>query len=154
MQLAGEQLIPQTIQKVWEALNDTEILKACIPGCEELIKISDTEFKATMLSVIGPVKARFNGKLFISDVTAPTTYSLAFEGTGGMAGFVNGTARATLAAQQPGTKLDYTVDVKIGGKIAQIGSRLIDGVATRTSAEFFNRFKEAVGGAAAEPAIE
>jgi uncharacterized protein len=158
MELNGQELIPQPIQKVWDGLNDPQVLKACISGCEEITLVGDNAYKVVLLAVVGPVKARFNGKLFLSDVNPPTSYSLVFEGTGGAAGFAKGGAQVTLSPEGEGTKLDYTAKANIGGKIAQVGSRLIDGVARKIAAEFFTKFNQIVSapeqaiGAAATPA--
>lgn len=149
MEMTGEQRIALAQQKVWEALNDPEILKACIPGCETIEKVSDTEFKVAMVAAVGPVKARFNGKLLLGDLDPPNSYSLAFEGTGGVAGFGKGTAHVSLRAEGGETLLVYTAHATVGGKLAQIGSRLIDGVAKRMSDEFFTRFNQTVGGSPA-----
>lgn len=149
MEMTGEQRIAIAQQKVWEALNDPEILKACIPGCETIEKVSDTEYKVAMVAAVGPVKARFNGKLLLGDLDPPNSYSLAFEGTGGVAGFGKGTAHVSLRAEGEETLLVYTAHATVGGKLAQIGSRLIDGVAKRMSDEFFTRFNKTVGGSPA-----
>ena len=149
MELTGEEMIPQPIQRVWDGLNDPEILKACISGCEEMIKVADNEYKVVLMAAVGPVKARFNGKLLLSDINSPTSYSLIFEGTGGAAGFAKGGAQVTLSQDGPATKLAYNANAKIGGKIAQVGSRLIEGVARRIAADFFARFNEIVAPAEA-----
>jgi carbon monoxide dehydrogenase subunit G len=148
MEMSGEQRIPVTQQRVWEALNDPETLKACIPGCENIEKVSDTEYKVAMTAAIGPVKAKFNGKLLLSDLNPPNSYSLAFEGSGGAAGFGKGGAQVSLAPDGSGTLLIYKATAGVGGKIAQIGSRLIDGVAKKMSDDFFRRFNEVVVAAA------
>jgi uncharacterized protein len=142
MEMNGEQLVLLPQQKVWEALNDPEILKACIPGCETIEKVSDTEYKVVMTAAVGPVKARFNGKLRLADLNPPQSYSLAFEGSGGAAGFGKGGAKVALAPEGDNTRLSYTAQATVGGKLAQIGSRLIDGVARKMADDFFNRFNE------------
>ena len=142
MEMTGEQFIPLPQQRVWEALNDPEVLKACIPGCESVEKLSDTEYKLAMTAAVGPVKARFTGKLLLSDVDPPNAYSLAFEGSGGAAGFGKGVSRVTLVPQAEGTRLTYTAKATVGGKLAQVGSRLIDGVAKKMTDDFFTRFNE------------
>lgn len=153
MEMTGEQLIGQPQQKVWEALNDPEVLKACIPGCETIDKVSDTEYKMTMTAAVGPVKAKFNGKLFLSDLNPPTSYKLAFEGSGGAAGFGKGTAVVSLATENPSTtKLSYSASAQIGGKLAQVGARLIDGVAKKMADDFFKAFTNRLGAPA--PAAE
>jgi uncharacterized protein len=140
MEISGVQLIPAPQQRVWEALNDPEVLKACIPGCESVEKSSDTQFAMAMTAVIGPVKARFTGKLVISESNPPDRYVLSFEGSGGAAGFGKGSASVSLAPMDEGTQLSYQASVQIGGKIAQIGSRLIDGIAKKMAEDFFSRF--------------
>jgi uncharacterized protein len=151
MEMSGEQRIPVTQQRVWEALNDPDTLKACITGCESIEKVSDTEYKVVVTAAIGPVKAKFNGKLLLSDLNPPNSYSLAFEGSGGAAGFGKGGAQVSLAPDGAGTLLIYKATASVGGKLAQIGSRLIDGVAKKMSDDFFRRFNEVV--VAAEPAV-
>lgn len=144
MEMSGEQRIPLSQQRVWEALNDPEILKACIPGCESIVRVAENEYKVAMTAAIGPVKAKFSGKLVLSDINPPDSYSLAFEGSGGAAGFGKGSARVRLAAESGGTLLTYTANASVGGKLAQIGSRLIDGVAKKMSDDFFERFNRTV----------
>ncbi|HVY04966.1 MAG TPA: carbon monoxide dehydrogenase subunit G [Burkholderiales bacterium] len=148
MEMSGEQRIPLSQQRVWEALNDPETLKACIPGCESIEKVSDTEYKVAMTAAVGPVKAKFNGKLTLADLNPPNSYSLAFEGSGGAAGFGKGGAQVSLAPEAGGTVLSYKVNASVGGKLAQIGSRLIDGVAKKMSDDFFARFNSVVVAAA------
>ncbi len=149
MELSGEELIQQPVQKVWDALNDPQVLKACIPGCEEIVSVADKEYKVVLTAAVGPVKARFNGKLLLLDVHAPTSYSMTFEGAGGAAGFAKGSAKVALAQEGAGTRLAYSASANVGGKIAQVGSRLIDGVARKIATEFFSRFTEII--AAAHP---
>jgi len=144
MEMTGEQLIPLPQQRVWEALNDPGILKACIPGCESIEKVSDTEYKVVMTAAIGPVKAKFNGKLLLADLNPPDSYSIAFEGTGGAAGFGKGVAQVSLLPEDGATLLTYKATASVGGKLAQIGSRLIDGVAKKMSDDFFTRFNQTV----------
>ena len=144
MEMTGEQSIPLPQQAVWEGLNDPAVLKDCITGCDALDRVSDTEFKIVLTAAVGPVKAKFNGKLTLMDVNAPTSYSLAFEGSGGAAGFGKGTANVSLSPEGSGTKLSYTCKANIGGKLAQIGSRLIDGVAKKMADDFFTKFKTRV----------
>jgi uncharacterized protein len=140
MEMTGEQLILLPQQKVWEALNDPEILKACIPGCETIERVSDTEYKVVMTAAVGPVKAKFNGKLRLADLNPPQSYSLSFEGSGGAAGFGKGSAQVALEPEGGNTRLSYSAQATVGGKLAQIGSRLIDGVARKLADDFFNRF--------------
>ena len=148
MEMSGEQRIPVTQQRVWEALNDPDTLKACIPGCENIEKVSDTEYKVAVTAAIGPVKAKFNGKLLLSELNPPNSYFLAFEGSGGAAGFGKGGAQVSLSPDGSGTLLIYKATASVGGKLAQIGSRLIDGVAKKMSDDFFRRFNEVVVAAA------
>lgn len=140
MEMTGEQLILLPQQNVWEALNDPAVLKACIPGCETIERVSDTEYKVVMTAAVGPVKAKFNGKLRLADLNPPQSYSLSFEGSGGAAGFGKGGAKVSLAPEGNHTRLSYTAQATVGGKLAQIGSRLIDGVARKMADEFFTRF--------------
>ena len=146
MEMSGEQTIPAPRQVVWNALNDPEVLAACIPGCETLEKVSDTEMTATVTAKVGPVKAKFNGNVTLSDIDPPNGYHISGEGKGGAAGFAKGGAQVTLEdAEGGGTVLRYTVDATVGGKLAQIGSRLIDATAKKMSNEFFGAFAEKVG---------
>jgi carbon monoxide dehydrogenase subunit G len=149
MEMTGEQRIALPQQKVWEALNDPQVLKACIPGCESIEKVSDNEYKVAMTAAVGPVKAKFSGKLLLSDLNPPNSYSLAFEGSGGAAGFGKGTAQVALQPQGNETLLTYKASATVGGKLAQIGSRLIDGVAKKMSDDFFARFNQTVATPAA-----
>jgi len=142
MEMTGEQLIPLPQQRVWEALNNPEILKACIAGCESMERVSDTEYKVTLSAAVGPVKARFNGKLLLTELNPPTSYSLAFEGSGGAAGFGKGGAQVRLSPEGNSTRLSYSAKATVGGKLAQIGSRLIDGVAKKMSDDFFVKFNQ------------
>ena len=144
MEMTGEQLIPLPQQQVWEALNDPQVLKACIPGCETIERVSDTEYKVVMTAAVGPVKATFNGKLRLADLNPPQSYSLSFEGSGGAAGFGKGGAKVTLARDGNNTRLTYTAQATVGGKLAQIGSRLIDGVARKMADDFFTRFRNSM----------
>jgi carbon monoxide dehydrogenase subunit G len=155
MELTGDYHIPAPRETVWAALNNPEILKACIPGCEELNKTSDTEFVARVVAKIGPVKAGFNGKVTLSDLDPPAGYTISGEGQGGAAGFAKGGAKVRLEPAQGGaaTVLHYAADAQIGGKLAQIGSRLVEGTARKLADEFFAAFAakaaEAVPGVAA-----
>ncbi|ARP82106.1 hypothetical protein CAL12_15650 [Bordetella genomosp. 8] len=152
MEMTGEQRIPAPRDAVWAALNDPQVLKACIPGCESIERQGDNEYRVSMLAAVGPVKARFQGRLAIHDSDPPRGYALSFEGSGGAAGFGKGQATVALApaddAGSPGTHLTYTASAEVSGKLAQVGSRLIDGVAKRMAAEFFSRFKGSFGPAA------
>ncbi len=144
MEMTGEQLIPQSQDVTWKALNNTEILKACIPGCESIEQTGDNEYQLVMIAKVGPVSAKFKGKMTLSDIVAPTSYKLAFEGQGGVAGFAKGEATVHLSPQDGGTKLAYAANAMIGGKLAQVGSRLIDGVAKKIAGEFFSAFNARV----------
>ena len=152
MDMTGEQLIALPQQRVWEALNDAQILQASIPGCEVMEKVSDTEYRVVLSAAIGPVKAKFSGRLTLSDVDPPNGYSLAFEGSGGAAGFAKGGCRVSLSPADPGTRLSYSAQATIGGKLAQVGSRLIDGVARKMADDFFARFNATVTPATAQTA--
>ncbi|VTU36082.1 hypothetical protein H4CHR_03824 [Variovorax sp. PBS-H4] len=143
MELRGQQIIPLAQDLVWAALNDPEVLKASIPGCES-IEETPEGYRMVMLAAVGPVRARFNGKLKLADVVAPSSYTIIFEGSGGVAGFGKGQAQVKLLPVGDVTQLDYVANAQVGGKIAQVGSRLIDGVASRMAGEFFTRFKERV----------
>ncbi len=151
MDMTGEFRIPAPREAVWKALNDPEILKQCIAGCEELEKTSDTEFVAKVTARVGPVKAGFTGKVTLSDLDPPNGYKITGEGQGGAAGFARGGAEVHLEPDGDGTLLKYTVNAAIGGKLAQIGARLIDGTARKMANDFFAKFAEIVG-AAAPPA--
>ena len=152
MDLTGEYRIPAPRETVWAALNNPEILKACIPGCEELNKTSDTELVAKVVAKIGPVKAAFGGKVTLSDLDPPNGYTITGEGQGGAAGFAKGGAKVRLEPADGGTAtvLRYAADAQIGGKLAQIGSRLVEGTAKKLADEFFAAF--AAQAAAAAPA--
>ena len=145
MKMEGQQLIPAPQERVWEALNDPEVLKLSIPGCETVEKNSETEFQASMTLKFGPVKAKFKGKVTLSELDPPNGYTLTGEGKGGAAGFGKGEAKVSLKQQDGQTLLTYAVDAKVGGKIAQIGSRLVDSAAKKMAADFFKAFSENVG---------
>ena len=140
MEMTGEYRIDVPRQKVWEALNDSEALRACIPGCETLEKTADNEFKATVRAKVGPVSARFTGKVTLTDLDPPNGYRIVGEGQGGAAGFAKGGATVRLEDDAAGTILRYNADAQVGGKLAQIGSRLIDGTAKKLADEFFAAF--------------
>jgi len=153
MEMTGEYTIPAPREKVWEALNDPEVLAACIPGCQELNKDSDTALSATVKSKVGPVSATFKGKVTLSEIDPPNGYKISGEGTGGVAGFAKGGAEVKLVDAGDGTLLTYVATAQVGGKIAQIGSRLIDSTAKKMANEFFGKFADMVGGdTAAAPA--
>ena len=147
MEMKGEQLISAPQVDVWKALNDPEILKACVPGCESIDRKSDTEYEVLMVARIGPVTATFKGQMVLSDIKTPNSYSIAFNGQGGAAGFAKGGASVQLAPEGTGTKLSYEAKANVGGKLAQIGSRLVDMAARKTADDFFQRFKETVSSA-------
>jgi carbon monoxide dehydrogenase subunit G len=144
MELNGEQLIPASQQRTWDALNDPEVLKACIPGCETLERTDDGGFTATLALRIGPVSAKFKGRLALSDVQAPERYTIHFDGQGGMAGFGKGSAQVQLAPVDGGTRLQFAAKAQVGGKLAQVGSRLVDAAAGKITNDFFNAFNARV----------
>src|SRR5262245_53081199 len=154
MEMTGEQLIGAPRERVWQALNDPEVLKRCIPGGESIERIAENEYRVAMTAAVGPVKAKFTGKLALADIVAPTSYTISFEGSGGAAGFGKGGAKVALAPEGTATRLRYTATAQVGGKLAQVGARLIDGVAKKMADEFFKRFNEAVAGPAAAPVAE
>jgi carbon monoxide dehydrogenase subunit G len=142
MEMTGEQLIPATQADTWAALNDPEILKACIPGCESIDKTGDNEYVVQMTARVGPVSAKFKGKMALSNVKPPESYSIAFEGQGGVAGFAKGGADVSLKTEGDSTRLSYKAKANVGGKLAQIGSRLVDAAAAKVAGEFFTAFNE------------
>ena len=146
MEIKGEYKIAAPREKVFAALNDQAVLQACIPGCESLEKTSDTEMKAKVRMRIGPVSASFSGKVTLSDIDPPNGYKISGEGQGGAAGFAKGGAVVTLREDAGETVLNYNVDAQVGGKIAQVGARLIDGTAKKLADEFFSKFAAMVGG--------
>ena len=146
MDMKGEVRIPATQERVWAALNDPETLRKAIPGCEELTKVSDTELQATARAKIGPVSARFKGRVTLSDLQPPSGYTLTGEGSGGAAGFAKGQAKVSLVRDGGATVLHYTVRATVGGKLAQIGQRLIDGAAKKMADDFFEQFSLLAGG--------
>ncbi len=154
MDMKGEHRIPASRQAVWDALNDPEVLKASIPGCESVEKVSDTEFTAKVTMAVGPVKARFTGQVKLTDIDAPNGYTITGKGTGGVAGFGEGNAKVTLVEEGGETVLSYTAHASVGGKLAQIGQRLIDATAKKMANEFFTGFVahlEEIGIAAPAP---
>ncbi len=152
MELTGENLIPATRQRVWDALNDPEILRQSITGCETVEKLSDTEMTAKVTAKVGPVKATFTGQVTLSEIDPPNGYRISGEGKGGVAGFAKGGANVTLTDAEGGTLLTYSVDAQVGGKLAQIGSRLIDATAKSYAKDFFEKFSALVGQAEADAA--
>jgi uncharacterized protein len=156
MEMTSSRTVPASIDKTWAALNDPETLKACIPGCESIERVSDTEFKVAMTARVGPVSAKFSGRIVLSDIVPPTSYKLSFEGQGGAAGFARGEAKVALTPDASGARIEYNVNAQVGGKLAQIGSRLVDGAAAKVADDFFACFVERLGGgaaAAAEPVV-
>jgi uncharacterized protein len=149
MTMTGEVQLPASRQAVWEKLNDPEVLKVTIPGCESLEKTSDTSFQAVAVTKIGPVKARWKGKVTLTDLDPPNGYKIVGEGEGGVAGFAKGSADVKLSDKDGGTLLSYSVEAQIGGKLAQLGQRLINGAAKKMADEFFQKFAAAVGTGAA-----
>jgi uncharacterized protein len=145
--MSGEVVLPADKATVWARLNDAETLKASIPGCESLEKLSDTELQAVAKVKVGPVSARFKGKVNLSDLDPPNSYRISGQGDGGIAGFAKGGANVKLADEAGGgTRLAYDVDAQVGGKIAQLGGRLIDSTAKKLADEFFANFAKALGG--------
>ena len=144
MTMSGEVQLPATREAVWVKLNDPVVLKSCVPGCEQLDKTSDTEFQAVASIKIGPVKARWKGKVRLSDLDPPNGYKISGEGEGGVAGFAKGGATVALADKDGGTLLSYNVEAQIGGKLAQLGQRLINSAAKKTADDFFANFAKAV----------
>src|SRR3989440_4950133 len=153
MQMSESQRIPASKEKVWAALNDPEVLKKCIPGCQSLEMSSPTDMTATVILKVGPVKATFGGKVKLSDLDPPNSYRISGEGSGGVAGFAKGGAAVRLESESRDvTMLHYDVDAQIGGKLAQLGQRLIDSTAKKLAGEVFACFGEAVGGVVGAPA--
>ena len=141
MNMDGSESIQAPIDVVWSGLNDPEVLRQCIPGCEALEKTSDTDMTATVVLKVGPVKARFEGAVQLSNLNPPHSYTISGEGKGGMVGFAKGGADVALAGQHDGTTvLTYTVKADVGGKIAQLGGRLIDSTARKLAEQFFSNF--------------
>ena len=144
MTMTGEVQLPASRDVVWAKLNDPDVLKACIPGCEELNKTSETEFQAVATTKIGPVKARFKGKVQLSDLNPPNGYRISGEGDGGVAGFAKGGATIALSDKDGGTLLTYNVEAQIGGKLAQLGQRLVNGAAKKIADDFFQKLAASV----------
>jgi carbon monoxide dehydrogenase subunit G len=144
MTMNGEVQLAAPRAKVWAMLNDAEVLKSCIPGCEQLDKNSDSEFQAIASIKVGPVKARWKGKVRLLDLDPPNSYRISGEGEGGVAGFAKGNAKVSLSDRDGGTLLAYDVDAQIGGKLAQLGQRLVNGAAKKLADDFFTKFAAAV----------
>lgn len=148
MEIEGQHHLPAPRSVVWSMLNDPEVLKACIPGCQALEASSPTNMSATVTTKIGPIKATFAGEVQLTDLVPPSSYSIVGEGKGGIAGFAKGKADVALHEDGDGTLLKYKVDVAIGGKIAQLGSRLVSSTAKKLSEQFFDCFAQKVAGRA------
>lgn len=144
MDMKGEQLIRASHEATWTALNDPNVLKECIPGCESIEPTSPYEYQILMVARVGPVSARFRGTLTLSNVNPPTSYVISFEGQGGTAGFGKGSAKVHLSPEGQSTRLSYEVRATVGGKLAQIGSRLVDAAAKKIASDFFDAFNQRV----------
>jgi uncharacterized protein len=142
MEMNGQRQLAVTQQQAWDALNDPEVLKQCVPGCDKMELMDDGRYNVGMAVKIGPVSAKFSGKIAMADAKPPTGYTLNFEGTGGVAGFGKGTSNVSLIPNAEGTLLEYTVNAQVGGKIAQLGQRLIDGASKSMADDFFARFEQ------------
>jgi uncharacterized protein len=151
MELSGDHRIAASRQAVWNALNDPEVLKACIPGCESLTRDDDNAFDAIVQAKVGPVRAKFSGRVELSNIRPPESYTITGEGKGGTAGMAKGGADVVLEEDGDGTVLRYTVSADVGGKLAQIGSRLVKSAANKQAREFFSRFGDIVTGVAPLP---
>jgi carbon monoxide dehydrogenase subunit G len=151
--MTGEQLIAAPQQATWEALNDPDVLKACVPGCESITLVNPNEYQVLMTAKVGPVSAKFRGRLSLSDIKPPHSYSLAFEGQGGAAGFAKGGAQVRLSPEKDQTRLAYDVKANVGGKLAQIGSRLVDAAAKKVADEFFNNFNKRMSAAGEDTTV-
>lgn len=149
MEITGEFRIPASRQQVWEALNDADILRKSIPGCETLERLSATEFNARIVSKIGPVKAKLATRITLSDVNPPDSYTISGAGQGGVTGFAKGSAHVTLLGEGAATVLHYTAHIQVGGKLAQVGSRLLKGTTRKLADEFFGNFAARVADSAA-----
>jgi carbon monoxide dehydrogenase subunit G len=150
MEMNSQQHIAASRDRVWAALNDLEMLRNCIPGCETLERLADDELAATVVLKVGPVKATFKGKVRFENVIEPTSMTLVGEGSGGIAGHARGSADVTLTEDAEGTMLTYVVDAQVGGKIAQLGARLIQSTSQKLAGEFFNTFEKQVAAALVE----
>jgi hypothetical protein len=146
MEILGSQIIPASQQAVWDALNNPDVLKKCLPGCESVELVSPDLFQVLITAAIGPLKAKFKGTLHVTEINAPQSCVLVFEGQGGAVGFGKGSSSVTLKTVEGGTELTYSAQAHVGGKLAQIGSRLIDSVAKKMSDDFFKAFNQELGG--------
>jgi uncharacterized protein len=153
MKMNGEEIIAAPIESVWKALNDPKILQACIPGCETIKQISPTDLEARVVIKLGPVKAGFNGKVTLSDLNPPHGYRISGKGEGGFAGFATGGATVKLESVPEGTKMMYDVDAQVGGKLAMLGSRLIDSTAQSLAGQFFDKFAKLAAGVKVEAPV-
>ena len=142
MEMTGEQLIPLSQDVTWKALNDPAVLKDCIPGCESIERTGDNAYDVVLTAKVGPVSAKFKGKMMVTDADPPRQYTLGFEGQGGVAGFAKGEATVKLVPEGEGTRLSYSAKASVGGKLAQVGARLIDGVAKQLAGKFFESFNK------------
>ncbi|MFM9878821.1 MAG: SRPBCC family protein [Burkholderiaceae bacterium] len=142
MEMQASRMLNVTPQQAWDALNDPAVLKVCVPGCDKLELVEENKYAVGMALKIGPVSAKFSGKIALQDIKPPNSYTLKFEGQGGVAGFGKGTAQVSLLPQPTGCELAYSVQAQVGGKVAQLGQRLIDGAAKSMAEDFFKRFDE------------
>lgn len=147
MEMTGEQLVPLSQADTWKALNDPAVLKDCIPGCESITRTGDNQYDVMLTAKVGPVSAKFKGAMTVADADPPRSYRLVFEGQGGVAGFAKGEATVSLAPEGKDTRLTYTAKAAVGGKLAQVGARLIDGVAKQLAGKFFEAFNRRASGA-------
>jgi uncharacterized protein len=152
MKMSGEEIIPASVETVWKALNDPQVLKQCIPGCESIARNSDTDMTARVVVKLGPVKAGFNGAVQLKDLNPPHSYRIEGKGEGGIAGHASGGATVNLEALPEGTRMTYSVDAQVGGKIAMLGSRLIDSTAQSLAGQFFDKFAKIAGAMKSEGA--
>jgi carbon monoxide dehydrogenase subunit G len=146
MEMTGEQMIALPQDATWKALNDTQVLKDCIPGCESITQLGENEYEVVLTAKVGPVSAKFKGKMTVADANPPHSYKLMFEGQGGVAGFAKGEATVALTPEGGNTKLAYNAKAAVGGKLAQVGARLIDGVAKQLAGKFFEAFEKRARG--------
>lgn len=144
MELTGQQILSLPVEQVWDALNDPAILQKCIPGCDTFEATGENQYRIVMAATVGPITAKFKGKLVLSDIQPPQSYKLKFDGSGGAAGSGKGTADVNLSTSPEGTVLQYTVSATVSGRLAQVGARLIDGVAKKMADQFFTRFRKAI----------
>lgn len=152
MNITGNRSIPSPRERVWDALNDPAVLQRCLPGCESVVRAAPERFELVMAATIGPLRARFNGQLHIDDATVPASCTLRFEGQGGAVGFGRGSADVWLDPVAEGTELRYSAQAQVGGKLAQVGSRLIESVARKMVGDFFEAFTAQLAAAAPAPA--